>query len=232
MIVSIHQPQYMPWLPYLDKVDTSDYFVYLDNVQYQKNGVQNRNKIKTAQGPQWLTVPVSRSGLDTKINNVEINGDSYKRNHIKSIKQNYACAPFYSSYIEEIEKIILQNHVTLADLNIALSEWLFEQFQISTTRLKASELDINGSKGDLVLNICEKLNASVYISGQGAKDYQNEQNFIEKNISIKYQKYNSPFYKQCWEKQGFIKDLSSIDLLFNEGSKNSRVIMINGRVSN
>ncbi len=229
MIISIHQPQYLPWLPFFDKVDKSDYFIYLDNVQFQKNGVQNRNKIKTPHGELWLTVPVSRSGLDTKIKDVKINGELFKKKHIKSIKQNYSSAPYLNNYLDQIEKIIDIDYSNLADLNIALSEWFFKQFQINTIRLRASELDARGSKGDLVLDICEKLDASVYISGRGAKDYQDEEKFSRKNITIKYQQYNSPIYKQCWPKLGFVKDLSSLDLLLNEGPKNSRSILLKGR---
>ena len=88
MIISIHQPQYMPWLPFFDKIDNADAFVYLDNVQYHKNGVQNRNKIKTASGAQWITIPVKKSGLETKICDIMINDNLYKKKHIKSIIQN------------------------------------------------------------------------------------------------------------------------------------------------
>jgi hypothetical protein len=229
MIVSIHQPQYLPWLPYLDKVDASDCFIYLDNVQYQKNGVLNRNQIKTSQGVQWLTVPVSKTGLHTKIFDAKINGNSYKTKHIKSIKQNYARARYFDIYMEQIERIINKKYSSLADLNIAFSEWLFEQFQITTRRIRASELDVKGYKQGLVLDICEKLEADVYISGRGAKDYQHKEKFYNNNVSIKYQNYNQPIYKQCWDKQGFIKGLSSLDLLMNVGPKKSRSILLCGR---
>ena len=230
MIVSIHQPQYLPWLPYFDKVDHCDYFIYLDNVQYQRNGVQKRNKIKTSNGEGWLTVPVVKAEYNANISEVKINGNEYKKKHIKTLQRNYSKATYFHHYFEKIEKIINSDYQCLADLNIALSNWIMTQFQINTPTLKASKLNVVGRNDSLLLDICLKLKATKYLSGVGGKNYLDERKFIDNNIEVIYQNYCQKNYTQCWGKLGFIKNLSSIDLLFNEGPNNSRRILLSGRL--
>ena len=105
MKVSIHQPQYLPWPPYFKKIDEADLFIILDSVDFQKNGLQNRNQIKTSQGAHWLTVPVEQH-LGQKISEVRIqNSPNWRKKHWQAIQQNYSKAPFYSTYIEELRGI-------------------------------------------------------------------------------------------------------------------------------
>jgi len=147
-IVAIHQPQYLPWLPWFAKAAASDVFVYLDNVQYQKNGVQNRNQIKSADGPLWLTVPV-RASLDTEIRSIPIDGNHWQTKHQKTLLHNYAKAPFAHLLTEEILPIIAREWTNLADLNIAITEWIFAYLGVQTRRIRASELRAAGNKQEL-----------------------------------------------------------------------------------
>src|SRR5262245_45426803 len=121
MIVAIHQPQYLPWLPYCDKADSCDAFVYLDNVQYQKNGLQNRNQIKSATGATWLTVPVHAS-LSNSIAETAIAGSFWHKKHVRTIEMNYARAPYRDWFSSQLSKIIQGDWSRLSDLNIAVTE--------------------------------------------------------------------------------------------------------------
>ena len=215
-VVAIHQPQYLPWIPYFNKVNSCDIFVYLDSVQFQKNGLQNRNKIKTAQGASWLTVPV-HSHLKETIATTKICDRSWSKKHLKTLQQSYARARFADLLSQEFQPLIDRQYEYLADLNIAVTEWLFKFFDINCTRVRASQLDVTGSKDDLVLNICQAVGATTYLSGQGAKSYQDEAKFTAIGIELMYQFYQNQPYPQCYPKTGFVPDLSAMDLVLNMG---------------
>jgi hypothetical protein len=227
VIVAIHQPQYLPWLPYCDKADNCDVFVYLDNVQYQKNGLQNRNQIKTATGPTWLTIPVHAT-LSKMIAETGIADPRWQKKHIRSIEMNYARAPHLECFSGQLKPIMERDWTILADLNIAVTDWFFERLGIKCKRVRASDLSVAGEADDLVVNICEAVGAEVYISGQGARDYQDEKKFQERGIELRYQEYRNPPYPQCYSDIGFVPNLSALDLILNTGPQ-AREIMHAGR---
>ena len=216
MIVAIHQPQYLPWLAYCDKANACDRFVYLDNVQFQKNGVQNRNQIKTADGPLWLTVPV-HAHMRHSIALTEIAGEEWSEKHLRTIALNYAKAKHFAQCRQELELILRREWKYLAELNIAMTEWIFERLDISCERVKASALTATGKGEELVLNICRELGAKVYLSGQGAKAYQDDTRFREHGIEVRHQRYEPSAYEQCHAKLGFIAGLSALDAILNLG---------------
>lgn len=216
MIVAIHQPQYLPWLPYCAKAGRCDLFVYLDTVQYQKNGLQNRNQIKSAQGAQWLTVPVNAS-LEHTIRQTRIADQRWSRKHIQSIRQNYARAPFLDLFEKGLRPILEQPHENLADLNIAVTEWMFGCLGIGCKRVRGCDLNVSGTKDDLVISICEAVGATVYLSGQGAAAYQDENKFRAHNLELRYHHFQGQSYPQCHAAAGFVPDLSALDVILNLG---------------
>ena len=215
-VVAIHQPQYLPWIPYIDKINSCDIFVYLDNVQFQKNGVQNRNQIKTPQGASWLTVPV-HANLTETIATTKICDRQWQKKHLKTLQQNYARARFAELLSQEFQPLLERPWEYLADLNIAVTEWLLKFFDVNCTRVRASQLEVTGSKDDLILNICQAVGATAYLSGQGAKSYQNKAKFSDLGIVLMYQDFQNQPYAQCYPKTGFVTDLSAIDLVLNLG---------------
>jgi hypothetical protein len=229
MIVAIHQPQYLPWIPYCDKADQCDVFVYLDNVQFQKNGVQNRNQILTAQGPRWLTVPV-RASLDWTIRETPIADRQWPRKHIKTIEQEYHRAPFAGMFDETLRSLLEQEWPSLADLNIAVTDWLFDRLGLRCRRVRASELATRGAKEDLVIAICQALSATEYLSGTGAKSYQSAENFAGHGLKLSYQNYRNQPYPQSPAAAEFTPDLSALDLLLNAGPQ-ARDFMLAGRLA-
>lgn len=222
MRVAIHQLGYIPWLPFLDKINKSDIFVFLDDVQYQKNGWQNRNKIRTKDGSIWLTVPV-KAHLALKSNQIKID---YTHNWVEKNKKsfliNYSKAKYFDETWKELEKIYDMKFDTLTQLNLEIISFIQKKFQIKTKTLLSSELDIVSDGSKRILDICKQIEADIYYSGHGygleEKKYLNEEDFIKNNIKIQYQNFIHPEYKQCYEP--FIPNLTSLDLLFNEG-KNS-----------
>jgi hypothetical protein len=227
MTVAIHQPQYLPWLPYIDKADQADVFVYLDTVQYQKNGLQNRNQILTAQGPRWLTVPVHAS-LDRAILETTIADPGWARKHVRTIEQEYRKAPAFGLFRDELAPLLAPEYASLAELNIAVTEWIFAKLQVASRRVRASELGVTGGKEELVLRICATLGASAYLSGEGARSYQKPEHFGAQGIELRYQQYRNPSYAQC-HGSDFTPDLSALDLLLNAGAA-GREIMLSGRL--
>lgn len=193
-----------------------DSFVFLDNVQFQKRGFQNRTETKAPQGAIWLTVPVKASRSLT-IAATPIVHDGWQRKHLKTLRMHYAKAA-YAEWIDDgLEQIILGEWEFLADLNQAVTQWLFARLDIKTPSIRASDLDVGGSKQELMVNICSALGADRYLSGQGAKAYQTPEAFAEQGIELVYQEYRNPVYQQCHPRAGFVPNLSAIDLILNTG---------------
>ena len=224
MIVSIHQPQYIPWLGFFDKIDKSDMFVFLDNVQYKKREFQNRNKIRTKTGWMWLTVPViSKSRYTQKIKDVQIdNTYNWRDKHSKSIKLTYNRALSFKEYFSFFEELYLREWKSLVDLNVCIIKKSMEFLGVKKDIYFESDLDISADKTPRIIDICKKVNADTYLSGQGAKTYLDEELFKRNNVKLVYQDFMHPQYEQCYKP--FIPYMSIIDLLFNHGQDSLRIL--------
>ena len=220
MKIGIHQPQYIPWLHYFLKIKNCDVFVILDTVNFQKNGIQNRNQIKTKSGKSWLTVPVKHK-LGQKIIDVEIsNSQNWKKKHFMTIDQFYNKSKFYKNYKDELEEIYNKYWLSLCDFNIAFIFKVLEWLNIKTIIKRSSELKVEGHSTDLIINICKELNSSRYISGLGGKSYLEEDKFLKNQIQLDYfENLKIMEYSQLYPNIGFFNDLSALDILFNCGNK-------------
>ena len=222
---SIMQPTYLPWLGYFDLTNRSDIFVFLDTVQLDKRSWQQRNRIKTPNSEIMLTVPVLTKGrFNQEIRDVEIDiSQRFEKKHFNSIQLNYKNSKYYKLYIGELEEIFISKTSRLANLNIKLIKWLSSKIGIKTKFISSSELDVSGSKTELLINICKKINANHYLSPIGSKSYIEKNNlFNNSGIQLSYQNYQHPTYNQLFG--DFIPYLSVIDLLFNEGGKSLEII--------
>ncbi len=215
--IAIHQPQYLPWLPYFQKMAAADCFVFLDNVQYQKRGLQNRNQIKGPNGPVWLTVPVNAT-RDDQISTVRIADQGFGRKHAKSVKQAYTKAAHNELFDHIVQPVLHRQHELLAALNIELITALMDFLGIKTEVILASSLDVKGSKEALIIDICRTLKATRYLSGKGAKSYQEETNFKQFGIELAYHASVVPVHDQCYMKNGFVPGMSILDQILNLGS--------------
>ena len=222
MILAIHQPQYIPWMGYFDKIDKADKFVLLDDVQYKKNEWQNRNKIRTVKRGQWLTVPVIHR-FGQKVNQVKIdNSKNWRKEHYKTLVTNYNKAPYFKNH-EPFFKITYEhNWEYLVDINIHFIEYLIRSLGISTKLIRSSQLAIKAQKTERLVEICKKLEADIYLSGEGARAYLDLDYFKQNKIEVLFQNFQHPHYAQVYD--NFEPFMSIVDLLFNYGDKSLRVL--------
>ena len=221
-IISIHQPVYLPWLGFFEKIISSEKFVFLDDVQYEKNGFQNRNKIRTNEGDIWLTVPV-KTKSKTLLKNVKIDDSSnWMKKHSKSILLNYSQSKFFDNYWPELKKIYEKKYECLVEINMEIIKFLLKKFEIKTEIVFSSELKIVEKGSDRIIKICKVLDADTYISGIGGKQYLSKEDFIKNKIHIKFQNFKHPTYQQVFDP--FYSNMAAIDLLFNEGSNAINII--------
>jgi hypothetical protein len=218
----------MPWIGYFHKIANSDIFVFLDDVQFKKNEWQHRNRIRSSQGWQWLSVP-NHYRFPQLINEVRIfEGDRWKKDHLNSIKSCYGRAKYFDNYIGTIEKFYNNSWETMGDLCMDSVKMLLNILGIGTRIEISSNYDLPGSSSTGLKNICEHFNSNVYLSGIGGKNYLDEQIFKNSNIEVKYQEFTCTYYDQIWcDRSTFIPNLSMLDLIFNCGEKSYGILMSN-----
>lgn len=218
-VVAVHQPNYLPWLGYFYKIAHSDIFVFLDNVQYERRGFTNRNRIKTLQGPMWLTVGVLTKGnWHQMVSDVRIDDSvAWQEKHWKSIKQNYSKAPCFEEYAQRFQSIYQGSWELLADLNEAFVRDICRMLGIASVEFRrASLLHASGAGSELLAGICREVGADTYLSGFGGMKYMEEEPFERSAVKVRYYDFAHPQYHQLWGE--FVPNLSTVDLLFNEGS--------------
>ena len=227
MILTAHQPVYLPWLGLFHKISLAETFVYFDQVQYLPKDWMNRNKIRTKDGSILLTVPVLRKGYrDLKTSEIEINNSTnWQKKHLRSISLNYKKSPYFENYIPFFEDVYSRKWEFLGDLNEYMLKWFLDELGIKVNFLNAKNFKFQGEKSSLILNMCKKLDASTYIFGTLGKDYANVHEFEKNNIKLIFQDYNHPKYSQLYNE--FVSHLSVIDLLFNHGPKSLEIILSN-----
>jgi hypothetical protein len=225
MIVTIHQPEHLPWLGFFDKMRQADKFVLLDTTQFAKDDFQNRNRIKTAKGPTWLTVPVyKKSKSHQLIADTEICNDrNWRQRSWSLIEQNYREASFYSEHADFFKQLYARTWTRLTDLNLEIIGYLREQLGLHTELILASELGVYEQGGTQVnLTICRELGAEVYLSGSHGRNYLDQDLFREDGIEVTYQDFKHPEYPQLWGP--FQSHMSTLDLLFNCGNESLQII--------
>jgi hypothetical protein len=209
------QPTYLPWLGYFALMQSVDHFVYLNDVQLEKQSWQTRNRIKTPDGPIWLSVQ-KHATLDTTIDDTTlVNKDKWVDKHLKSIRQYYSNAEHFNEVFPVIESLLHNNAGNLSGYNIAIIEGIARRLGIQSKRYKASKLKIGGEKTERIIKICQYLGCDTYISPNGSADYLDEQEFTDCGITLQYQNYEHPVYNQLHGE--FVSHLSIIDYVMNEG---------------
>ena len=222
-VVAIHQPQFLPWLGYFDKLDRSDVFCLLDTVQYKKNEFQNRNRIKTADGWQWLTVPVTYR-FPQRIYEVGVNQTvDWQRKHLQALKTNYSKAPHFGTYIARFEEFYQQSYELLAEINVACIRLLMDLLGLKQKVVLSSSLQVETEDPTLrLVEICQALDGDTYLSGRDGAKYMDEDMFRSHKIQVVFQDFNHPEYPQCYGP--FEPNLSVADLLFNCGPESLTII--------
>jgi hypothetical protein len=221
MICAIHQPQYLPWLGYFDKMARADVFVFLDNVQFKKNEWQNRNRIVSSsdEGWQWLTVPVLHR-FGQNINEVRLNpAVDWRERHRRTLAMSYARAPGFGPVMAALEPLYAREWATLSELNIAGVERIALMLGIKTRIMRASTMGIDSVKTRRLVDICRAAGCDTYLAGAWAEGYMDFDLFRSSGLALEIQQYAHPSYVQ-WPPggdRGFISHLSAVDYLFCRG---------------
>lgn len=216
----ILQPSYIPWRGFFDLIHDADVFVFYDDVQYDKHGWRNRNRIKTAQGSQWLTIPVNAKGnvsegtllKDTRISWTQ----DWSKKHLGSIRQSYGKAPFFKDFFPLVESFYASRRELLVDLTIESTIALARALGIEHTRfVRSSELGVDGGKTERLVRIMQHVGATRYISGPSARDYIDPDVFAQGGVRLEYKVYGYPEYEQLHPP--YDPQVTILDLLFMKG---------------
>jgi len=224
MIVAGHQPQYMPYIGFFNKISKADVFVFVDNIQFTRKTWQQRTLIKSDNKPMYLTIPVKKHGkFDQLINEVEIIDNGWRKKHWKSICLSYGKTPYFHLYKDALEEFYNKEWPLLNDFCSALLRYFIDAIGIKFEKIyTGTELNIHGEKTDLLLDICKKTGCNTYLSGEGALAYVNEEKFKKAGLSHIFNEYTPNPYSQ-YGKQ-FIDGMAIIDVMFMNGPKTIDVI--------
>ena len=234
MILAAHQPSYLPWLGYLDKMAKADVFVVMDDLQYEEQNFQNRNRVKLADGPAWLTVPLVRGTQADRICDKRIqNGGSPKehwaRRTWRTIEIHYGKAPAFARYRDELADLWARPWERLVDLDLHVLELARRWFGIGVPVLHSSSLELVGQKTERIIDMCRKVGARVYLSGRGGSTgYLDVELLRAAGITVMWQAFTHPVYPQRYSGLGFVPNLAFLDLLLNCGPESRSILQHGG----
>ncbi len=216
MKAGIIQSNFIPWRGYFDLIDDVDLFIYHDDLQYTKGDWRNRNKIKTPQGPVWVTVPVFHKHVSQLICETEIDNTRPWRDKVKNrVSSCYHKAPHFKRYADIFFGILDRNFRTISELNIDLNAWIMEELGIKTQTMMSREVAPRGAKTDRLIDILTKVGATEYLSGPSAKDYIELPKFKDAGIGLAYKSYDYGEYPQLFGP--YEQNVTVLDFLFNVG---------------
>ena len=220
MVISTNQPYFLPFPGFFYKAHLSDIFVVLDTVQFPRGSSWvSRNRFKNDQGALWLSVPVWKKGLGLqRIHEVRICHEvHWVAKHLASLKTAYAKAPYLADHLPFIENTYRARFEKLIEINMAFIRYLFRQLKIETEIILLSELGIQAAGNQMLLEICQRLGASVYLAQRAAAKYLDRGPFRQEGVEVQLIKSPACVYPQLWG--AFVSNLSTFDLLFNCGPK-------------
>jgi len=230
VIVAAHQPHFLPWLGYPAKIAACDLFVVMDDLQYEAQNYQNRNRVKINHGPMWLSVPLEHGPQDERICDKRIyNGGSpkehWQRKALRTLQIHYGSAPYWSTYAAELTDVLTRPWERLVDLDLYMLKLHLEWFEIRKPVLLASSLGLAGQKTDRIEALCRAVSATTYLSGGGgSRGYLDTMQLARAGISVAWQKFDHPIYPQRYLARGFSSHLGAIDCLLNCGPEGARIL--------
>ncbi|HUJ57946.1 MAG TPA: WbqC family protein [Kofleriaceae bacterium] len=223
MIVAAHQPAFLPWLGYLDKLAKADLFVVMDDLQYEGQNFQNRQRVKLAGGAAWLTVPLVRGPqgeriCDKRIDNAGSPRHHWQRRAWRTLETSYGRAPYFWAYADELRSLFERPWQSLVELDLHVLELARRWLAIKTPILRASTLGLVGHKTDRLIELCRKVGARAYLSGSGGSaGYLDAEAMARSGIGVIWQSFAHPVYPQRYPERGFVSHLGFVDLVLNCG---------------
>lgn len=230
MIVAAHQPNFLPWLGFFDKMRRADLFVIVDHVQFERQNYQNRARIKADEGVRWLTVPVRHVSQDETILEKKLclepgGRHDWRRKARLTLEQSYARTSHFKAFAPPFLDALESAGESLAELNIRLIELARRALGIQTILVRSSTLGITGLKSQMVLNLCEAVGADAYLAGGGgSRLYLDLPAFAESGVQVVWQDFKHPVYPQEPSRWPFAPGLSVVDMLFNCGPESGAVL--------
>ena len=222
MKAGIIQSSYIPWRGYFDFIDSVDLFVVFDDIPIgSRRNWRQRNRIKTADGPKWLTVPVN-GDRETAIDRVRIDPSdmTWRERHRRTLQCSLGSAPYFDDAVRVWDEGTAAATPTLHDLNLALIRPVCDYLEITTPLVMARDYDVGGAKTDRLIALLEKVEADVYLSGPTARGYLDEEMFRRRGIRLEYKSYDYPSYPQLWG--AFEGAVTVLDLIANTGPEARR----------
>jgi hypothetical protein len=224
VIVAAHQPSFLPWLGYLDKLAKADVFVVMDDLQYEAQNFQNRNRIKLNNGPHWLIVPLAHGAqtervCDRRIDNAGRGGRHHWQHRIwRTLEVHYGRSPHFAAYAADLEDVFVRRWEYLLDLDLQMLDLARRWLNIKTPIIRASSLELRGAKTDRIQDFCQKLGANVYLSGKGGSTgYLDTDQLARVGVTTMWQQFTHPVYPQRYPHLGFVSHLAFLDLVLNTG---------------
>jgi hypothetical protein len=223
MIVAAHQPHYLPWLGYLDKLAKADLFVVMDDLQYEAQNFQNRQRLKLADGTAWLTVPLVHGGHADRICDKRIDNTGGIRHHWqhrtwRTLQIHYGRAPWFARYRDELRAVYSQPWHSLVELDLRMLELARSWFSIDTPILRSSSLSLTGAKTDRLIELCNRVGARAYLTGNGGSaGYLDVEKMGRAGVGVIWQHFEHPVYPQRYPGGGFVSHLGFLDLALNCG---------------
>jgi hypothetical protein len=223
MIVAAHQPHFLPWLGYLDKMAKADLFVVMDDLQYEAQNYQNRQRVKLHSGAAWLTVPLERGAQSDRILDKRIDNSGNPKQHWQhrtwqTLEINYRRAPYWERYADELRDVFTRPWTSLVELDLHMLDLARRWLRIQVPIVRSSSLGLSGLKTDRLIDLCKKVGATAYISGKGGSTgYLDVERMGRAGIGVIWQHFDHPVYPQRYPERGFVSHLGFIDLVLNCG---------------
>ncbi len=229
MVVMIHQPEYLPWIGFWNRLMKADVYVILDTATFQKHGFIHRNRVKTSNGGQWITVPLKDKSSFTPIKDLVIDHTkNWKESQEGVLRQSYRKTPYFEEVMQIVQKVFREDGEKIGDLDRQFFNEVARYLNISLRVLKASDLQAKGKGTDLLVQICKELGADTYLSGpgmrEGKKAYMEPEKFGHAGIKLQIHEFEHPSYAQQFMEQGFLSHMCILDLLFNEGPQSREIL--------
>lgn len=224
MTAAILQSNYIPWKGYFDIISKSDVFVIYDDVQYTKNDWRNRNLILTPNGLNWLTIPVAVHSIGQKICETKCASNNWNKKHLNSLKLNYGKANGFKDFKDNLEELYSNTPDNLTEINLKFIQNICDFLGITTKIIDSRDLNLIGNRNERLIDACQKLGATNYLSGPSAKNYLDITLFNSSKINIEWMNYsNYQEYPQLFSP--FSHNVSIIDLILNNGFDSRKYLL-------
>lgn len=221
--IAIIQPFYLPWKGYFDIIHDVDEFILYDNVKYTERSWINRNQIKTPNGVNWISIPIKTAGrYQQQIKDAEVVNNLWVDKHRETLRRMYVNTPYWNKYCKQFNDLYdeLYDEKYISKINEKFLFIICEILGITTQITHSSDYQLTEGKTEKLIELCKQSDAKRYISGSLAKNYIDEQKFIEAKIELVWKNYDGyPEYSQLYN--GFVHGVSIVDLIFNMGKESA-----------